>query len=213
MLYLVYSSRRERRFMSKNRNRTRRIYGIILTSFIIIWIGSVSLQMLSNRHNAWIASEMILQQLESEIPGALSWYFHSHDPDLYKFFLLLCCFSDNWISASIFPPAVYFFIAIFFCCFSRLHCLQLLYPAYLLNFFVNHSVYHLAYTGVNKNCKQGLKNLFFIKWRFCMFRQFMKFFFIRYPAPSSLYAIFRKSVGRYFLPAGNTVVHDIIDFL
>ena len=53
--------------MSKNRNRTRRIYGIILTSFIIIWIGSVSLQMLSNRHNAWIASEMILQQLEDVI--------------------------------------------------------------------------------------------------------------------------------------------------
>lgn len=53
--------------MSKNRNRTRRIYGIILTSFIIIWIGSVSLQMLSNRHNAWNASEMILQQLEDVI--------------------------------------------------------------------------------------------------------------------------------------------------
>lgn len=53
--------------MSKNRNRTRRIYGIILISFIIIWIGSVSLQMLSNRHNAWIASEMILQQLEDVI--------------------------------------------------------------------------------------------------------------------------------------------------
>lgn len=53
--------------MSKNRNRTRRIYGIILTSCIIIWIGSVSLQMLSNRHNAWIASEMILQQLEDVI--------------------------------------------------------------------------------------------------------------------------------------------------
>ena len=53
--------------MSKHRNRTRRIYGIILTSFIIIWIGSVSLQMLSNRHNAWIASEMILQQLEDVI--------------------------------------------------------------------------------------------------------------------------------------------------
>lgn len=53
--------------MSKNRNRTRRIYGIILISFVIIWIGSVSLQMLSNRHNAWIASEMILQQLEDVI--------------------------------------------------------------------------------------------------------------------------------------------------
>ena len=53
--------------MSKHGNRTRRIYGIILTSFIIIWIGSVSLQMLSNRHNAWIASEMILQQLEDVI--------------------------------------------------------------------------------------------------------------------------------------------------
>ena len=53
--------------MSKNRNRTRRIYGIILTSFIIIWIGSVSLQMLSNRHNAWIASEMMLQQLEDVV--------------------------------------------------------------------------------------------------------------------------------------------------
>ena len=58
--------------MSKNRNRTRRIYGIILTSFIIIWIGSVSLQMLSNRHNAWIASEMILQQLEDVIEAKLS---------------------------------------------------------------------------------------------------------------------------------------------
>ncbi len=53
--------------MSKNRNRTRRIYGIILISFVIIWIGSVSLQMLSNRHNAWVASEMILQQLEDVI--------------------------------------------------------------------------------------------------------------------------------------------------
>ena len=39
--------------MSKHGNRTRRIYGIILISFVIIWIGSVSLQMLSNRHNAW----------------------------------------------------------------------------------------------------------------------------------------------------------------
>lgn len=53
--------------MSKNKNRTRRIYGIILISFVIIWIGSVSLQMLSNRHNAWGASEMILQQLEDVI--------------------------------------------------------------------------------------------------------------------------------------------------
>ena len=53
--------------MRKNKNRTRRIYGIILTSFVIIWIGSISLQMLSNRHNAWGASEMILQQLEDVI--------------------------------------------------------------------------------------------------------------------------------------------------
>ena len=53
--------------MSKHGNRTRRIYGIILISFVIIWIGSVSLQMLSNRHNAWIANEMILQQLEDVI--------------------------------------------------------------------------------------------------------------------------------------------------
>ena len=53
--------------MSKHGNRTRRIYGIILISFVIIWIGSVSLQMLSNRHNAWNASEMILQQLEDVI--------------------------------------------------------------------------------------------------------------------------------------------------
>ena len=53
--------------MSKNKNRTRRIYGIILISFVIIWVGCVSLQMLSNRHNAWIASEMILQQLEDVI--------------------------------------------------------------------------------------------------------------------------------------------------
>lgn len=53
--------------MSKNRNRTRRIYGIILISFVIIWIGSLFFQMLNNRHSAWIASEMILQQLEDVI--------------------------------------------------------------------------------------------------------------------------------------------------
>lgn len=53
--------------MSKHRNRTRRIYGIILISFVIIWIGSLFFQMLNNRHSAWIASEMILQQLEDVI--------------------------------------------------------------------------------------------------------------------------------------------------
>lgn len=53
--------------MSKHGNRTRRIYGIILISFVIIWIGSLFFQMLNNRHSAWIASEMILQQLEDVI--------------------------------------------------------------------------------------------------------------------------------------------------
>lgn len=53
--------------MSKHGNRTRRIYGIILISFVIIWIGSLFFQMLNNRHSAWIASKMILQQLEDVI--------------------------------------------------------------------------------------------------------------------------------------------------
>ena len=52
--------------MSKNRNRTRRIYGIILISFVIIWMRK-RFSSDAEQSACLIASEMILQQLEDVI--------------------------------------------------------------------------------------------------------------------------------------------------